>query len=305
MKSKLFCRSVIPSRWLAAMAVASVVAQPLMAQEKDQFRFAVGVGYRADADIDRGGGDFNETRFSVSGSRTFTLNDRLQLEPIVAYRFSAYDFSRPDPWDDIHTFRATLLARYAFDQTWSIFGGPSIGLSGESDADAEDAITFGGALGVSYRVRENLSIGAGFTASTEIEDDARIRPLVIVNWQINNAWSAESGYLDVAGAAGPGGEVRYRINESWSVAGGVLYHEKRFRLSDDARGRLREGVGEDSSFPIYGKVTWQVCANAALELVGGVSTSGELLIEDRNGHKITKTDYDAAPLMGVRAVLSF
>src|SRR6185503_2748585 len=133
----------------------------------------------------------------------------LSIEPIVAYRFSAYDFSRPEPWDDIHTFRATVLAHYAIDERWTVFGGPSIAVSGESDADVSDAVTFGGALGATYRFSESLVLGVGFTASTEIEDDARLRPLVIVNWQINDRWSLESGYTEVAGSGGPGGEIHY------------------------------------------------------------------------------------------------
>jgi hypothetical protein len=275
----------------------------LHAQNGEPFRVTAGIGYRADADIDDNGGDFNETRFSVSGSRGFNPNEKLRIEPSVAYRFSTYDFSRPEPWDNIHTFRATVLARYLIDDKWAVLGGPSIGLSGESDAGAGDALTFGGALGASYRVSETLVVGAGFTVSTEIEDDARIRPLVILNWQINDRWSAESGYLDVAGGGGPGGEIRYQINEEWSVAGGVQYQEKRFRLSDDAR--VPEGVGEDSSLPIYAKVTWQVCPKAAIEVLGGVAVGGELRLENRDGDKISERDYDPAPLVGLRAILTF
>lgn len=178
-----------------------------------------------------------------------------------------------------------------------------MGVAGESGADFGDAITFGGALGASYRFRPDMTVGAGFTASTEIEDSARIRPLVIAHWQINEQWSFESGYTEVAGGGGPGGEIRYKISEVWSVAAGLQYHEKRFRLSDDAR--VRDGVGEDSSWPIFAKLTWQVCPNGALELVGGVAVAGELRLENRDGKTIRREDYDPAPLVGLRALLTF
>jgi hypothetical protein len=302
MKHDMLRHFVIFTRRLAALALGFAGVLSLVAREDEPFRVTAGVGYRAEADID-GGGDFNETRLSLTGARAFNVNEKVRVEPIVTYRFSAYDFSGTDPWDDIHTFRATVLARYAIDETWSVFGGPSIGLAGESDADAGDAVTFGGALGVSYRVRENLAVGVGFTVSSEIEDDTRVRPLVLVNWQINERWSVESGYTDVAGGGGPGGEIRYKINDGWMVAGGMQYHEKRFRLSDDAR--VPEGVGEDSSLPIYAKVTWQVCPHAALELIGGVSVGGELRRENRNGKTISESDYDPAPLVGLRALFTF
>lgn len=290
--------------WLSIITVCmgTAATAPMRAAD-DPYRIAIGGGYRAEADIDNNGGDFDELRFSVSASRTYQANERLTVEPMLAYRFSAYDFSGREPWDDIHAGRGTVLFRYGFDERWSIFGGPSLGVSGESGADFGDAVTFGGAVGASYKLSENLAVGAGFTASTEIEDDARIRPLVILNWQIDDRWSVESGYTEVAGGGGPGGELRYKINQAWTVAGGVQYQEKRFRLSDDAS--VRDGVGEDSAWPIYGKLTWQVCPNGALELVGGVSAGGELRLENKDGHKITEVDYDPAPLIGLRAILTF
>jgi hypothetical protein len=301
-RNMLYCQVTLP-RSIVALAAGAAGFLPLLAQDGEPFRASVGVGYRADADIDKRGGDFNETRFSVTAARGFNPNEKIRIEPILTYRFSAYDFSRPDPWDDIHSIRATVLARYVIDEKWAVFGGPSVAFTGESGADVSDAITFGGALGASYRFSERLTIGAGFTISSEIEDDARIRPLVILNWQINDQWSFESGYMEVAGAGGPGGEIRYKINEAFTVGAGLQYQEKRFRLSDDAR--VSEGVGEDSSWPIYAKVTWQVCPRAAIELVGGIPVAGELRLENRNGHKISEADYDPAPLVGLRALFSF
>ena len=68
---------------------------------------------------------------------------------------------------------------------------------------------------------------------------------------------------------------------------------------------MRDGVGEDTSWPIYGKVTWQICPHAALELLGGISVAGELRLENSDGHKITEVDYDPAPLVGLRALFTF
>ncbi len=276
---------------------------PLRGQTVGETRVAAGVGYRADADIDGKNGDFNETRFSLVGSTALQVNDRTRLDPILSYRFSAYDFSGRGAWDDVHQVRATLLGHYAWDEAWTLLAGPSIGVAAESGADWADALLFGGAAGVSYKLDDTFTIGAGFTITTEIEDSATIRPLVILNWEINPRWTVEGGYLEVAGAGGPGGEVSYFIDDQWTAAAGIQFQEKRFRLSDD--GRNRDGVGEDSSFPVYAKVTWQPCANAAFELVGGIAIAGELQVENRRGHKIFEEDYDAAPLVGLRAILTF
>ena len=307
MKHDLFRRSFAFTQSLAALTLGATAALPLVATAQDgnadPYKIGLAIGYRADADIDDHGGDFSELRFAVTGTRMFRINERVKLEPIAAYRFSHYDFSMPDPWDDIHTMRGSVLVHYGINDQWSVFGGPSLAFSGEACADVGDAMTFGGALGVMYRWTERLVVGGGFTISSEIEDDTRAWPLVVLNWQITDQWSLESGYTEVAGCGGPGGEFRYRINDKWSVAGGAQYNEKRFRLSDDAP--VREGVGEDSSYPIYAKVTWQVCPNGALELLGGIPVGGEVRLEDRNGHKISEQDYDPAPLVGFRAILNF
>ena len=112
----------------------------------------------------------------------------------------------------------------------------------------------------------------------------------------------------------PKGEVKFDYDSeldgihghqlSMILAGGAQYQESRFRLSEDD-GPARDGVGEDTFVPVYVKVTWQACKNAAFELLGGVSAGGELRLEDRKGHKISDEDYDPAALFGVRAVLTF
>ncbi len=284
---------------------ALIPALPLAAaQSGEEFRVSVGAGHRFDADIDHHRGDFNETRFGATVTRPFILDERWRIDPVVGYRFSAYDFSKGEPWDDVHQLRATVMMRHMVNAKWAVFGGPTVGLALESGADAGDALTFGGAIGVMYQASERLTIGGGVGVTTEIEDNATVRPVLILNWRISDHWSAESGYFDVAGGGGPGAEIRYQINEQWSVGGGMQYQENRFRLAED-KGPSRDGVGEDTFTPVYAKVTWQASKHAAFELLGGVSLGGELRLENRHGHKLSDDDYDPAPLVGVRALLTF
>lgn len=286
------------------LGAALVSVLPLAAQNGEELRVAAGFGYRTDADIDHGGGDFNETRFGLTAERPFNLNDRWRLSPIVGYRFSAYDFSRTEPWDDVHQLRATVTLRHALNEQWAVFAGPTVGFAGESGADTGDAFTYGGVVGATYQVNKQLAIGGGVGFTTELEDNITVRPVVIVYWQFHERWTLESGYFDAAGSGGPGAEIRYRINDRWSVSGGGQYQENRFRLEAD-RGPARDGVGEDSLVPVYAKVTWQMNQHAAVELLGGVSLAGELRVENRQGHTLSKEDYDPAALFGLRAVLTF
>jgi len=295
--------SIRSSASALVLGAALVSVLPLAAQEDGAFHVSTGFGYRTDADIDHDGGDFNETRFGVTANRPFNYDERWRLDPIVAYRFSSYDFSGPELWDEVHQFRATLMLRHVINEKWAVFGGPTVALAMESSADAGEALTFGGTLGVTYHVHERLTIGGGLGVITELEDNPTFRPVVLLNWRIHDQWTLESGYFEAAGSGGPGVEIRYQINEHWNVGAGAQYQENRFRLSED--GPVRDGVGEDSFVPVYGKVTWRINKQAALELLGGVSLGGELRVENRKGHTVSKDDYDPAALLGLRALLSF
>ncbi len=50
---------------------------------------------------------------------------------------------------------------------------------------------------------------------------------------------------------------------------GAQLQTKRFRMSDDSGAPVRDGVGEDTSVPVYGKLTWHASKHASVELVAG------------------------------------
>src|SRR5687767_8405304 len=108
-------------------------------------RVIPGFGYRAKADIDRGG-EFGETALSVRGGPAFSFGEDLKLNTIGTYRFSHYDWSDfgTDPWEDIHTFRLTSVVAYTMNDQWTFYGGPTAGFSGEQGADFSHSFTLGG-----------------------------------------------------------------------------------------------------------------------------------------------------------------
>ena len=305
---------------MAALLVGASLASalPLVAQDlgsyegiqqnpgvESKFRVGAGFGYRTDADIDDHNGDFNELRFSVTGLGSIKIDDKWTVNPIVSYRYSDYDFSKANLWDDIHTVRATPLVQYQLDEKWTLFGGPSVGFSAESDADISTSFTYGLIAGVRYKINPTLSVGGGFGVFTQIEDDPSILPLLLVNWQISDALGLQAGFSEVAGAGGLGVEMDYKLNDRWSVGGGLQYQKKRFRLSNENNAPVKDGVGQDTSVPLYAKVAWQASKDFSLEFVGGFSLGGNLRVEDDDGHKIDEQDYDPSALLGVRALFTF
>jgi hypothetical protein len=45
---------------------------------------------------------------------------------------------------------------------------------------------------------------------------------------------------------------------------------------------------------------WHITRNVSLNLLGGVAVAGEIRLEDRNGNRPSRDDYDPAPYVGVR-----
>jgi hypothetical protein len=109
--------------------------------------------------------------------------------------------------------------------------------------------------------------------------------------------------LFVAGGAAAAGEVAYRVAEPADLGLDLLYNQRRFRLDDSDP--APQGVGEDNNLPLHLRLGWDITPQIALHLFGSVALGGEVRLEDRNGHRINKQDYDPAPYVGLRFVGGF
>ena len=263
-----------------------------------------GVGYRAESDIDDGGSSSMAT-FRVAGALAMTVNEKISFTFLGSYTFNKYDFKDvlADPWEDIHTVRLTPLLHYSFNPKWSVFGGPAVGFSGEDGTEISDSGTAGGILGFGYRANDRLSLGLAVGVFSQIEDDAKILPVPIVDWRFADDWSLHVGFQEVAANGGLGAEIAYNLNEKWKLGAGIQFQQRRFRLDDS--GAAPGGVARDRSGSVYLKAKWDLTGNCAVEGLVGIAAGGEYRIEDEHGHKLGDTDYDPAALVGVRGIFTF
>lgn len=293
--------------------VCSVIAQeadPGEAGRKIRFRIDTGGSHQFETDID-GAGEFDVTRAKIGFGVTIPIGERLTMDNYLSYEVSDYDFSTPtalagifDPWSTIHTVRYRGNFQWTVDDQWSVFGGPIVGVSGEDGADFDEAITGGGMVGVNYRNGESFSIGVGVLMISQIEDDdAAVFPVITVNWRIDDAWTLRSGPLDLGSSGGVGLELAWAFAEKWELAMGAQYQTRRFRLKDV--GVPPNGVGEETSVPIYTRLTWRFAPNATAYVFGGVVAGGELRLETSSGAKISEVDYDPAGIVGLKLNVGF
>ncbi|HKJ15671.1 MAG TPA: hypothetical protein VJ988_12535 [Desulfobulbales bacterium] len=260
-----------------------------------------GYVYQFDTDLDNSNGSFTADRFFVQPGIRYAPDHTRSFSLAFGYGYDGYDFTGENsfgalqPWDDIHTFRLSTPIRFTKGQNWSFFIVPTLRVTGESGADLNDSLTGGGFAGFAYRLSERLTIGPGIGIISQIEDDASIFPVLIINWKITDTLSLETG-RGLGATLGPGISLNWRMTNQWHLALGGRYEKLRFRLDDKAE--APDGIGQDKSFPVFGGITYNFNSSARVSLIGGFETAGELQLEDRNGNVLEQQDYESAKFLG-------
>lgn len=256
-----------------------------------------------DTDLEEGG-SYRATRFNLQAGQGYAWNRRSSVSLALSYSYDGYSFSSGNadgmaafkPWDDIHSMDLSLPIRWGIDNDWSTFLIPSVRSSGESGASFSETITGGVLAGFAYRFGDRLTVGPGLGVISQLEENATVFPILIINWRITDKLSLETG-RGLAATLGPGLTLNYRANDRWSFLFGGRYEKLRFRL--DEKGRVANGIGEDSSFPLFAGATYSFSPKSSISLVGGVELEGELRQEDEEGNRIVKETYDPAGFLGL------
>jgi hypothetical protein len=267
-----------------------------------------GYVYQFDTDLDNSNGSFTADRFFVQPGIRYAPDHTRSFSLAFGYGYDGYDFTGENsfgalqPWDDIHTFRLSTPIRFTKGQNWSFFIVPTLRVTGESGADLNDSLTGGGFAGFAYRLSERLTIGPGIGIISQIEDDASIFPVLIINWKITEALSLETG-RGLGATLGPGISLNWRMTEQWHFSLGGRYENLRFRL--DEKAEIPNGIGQDTSIPVFGGVTYNLNSSTRISLIGGFEMAGELQLEDHEGNVLEQQDYENAPFLGFSFYWSF
>jgi hypothetical protein len=83
----------------------------------------------------------------------------------------------------------------------------------------------------------------------------------------------------------------------------VVYNQRRFRL--DGSGVAPDGGGADTSIPLRVRVGWNINQYISLQFLGGVVLGGHLELDNSNGNRLNRQDYNPAPYIGVRLLGGF
>jgi hypothetical protein len=132
----------------------TVSAQSKNAQSQEvpvYFSFSYAPIYQFETDL-KGGGKFDVSRHFFRFDVLRPVNRQLHIGLGLSYEYENWDFSGvanvagATPWSKIHRPGISLPIIYTLSEDWQLGFTPAIEFSGESGAEPDKALTYGGAL---------------------------------------------------------------------------------------------------------------------------------------------------------------
>jgi hypothetical protein len=274
--------------------------------DKARFTASVSSAHQFKSDID-GGGDVSVTHYGVGVGGVIPLTDKFGLRTSLSYDREEYNFSDSnafditDPWRQVDRIGLSVRLRYALTHKWNIDAGPVVQYAGETGAQFDDSLMYGGIVAAVYRANPEFSIGFGAGVFSRFHE-TMIFPSLIVSWKITDRLRLGNG--SAIGLIGPAAlELSYKLADNWEAAIGGGYRSSRFRL--DQNGPAHGGIGENRSWPIYARITGKLGSVIHIDLYGGADFRGEMKLQDASGNDIRSLDYNTAPILGLNIRASF
>jgi hypothetical protein len=301
---------------LAPTALAQVdVPVPDTQEKPGRTRVWAGYEHMFNTDINNGG-QIQRDSMLLGISHDFEISEDTSLITNVTYQLDSYDWSKgaknggknnpPSAgfrWSEIHTPQLVALLDVKVSDHWSIIGAGLVRMSAETGANLDDAVTYGGGIGFNW-VAEDKTLSLGLLAAviTQIEDDATFAVLPLVKWKISDSWRFDL-WTRHMGAIGYGPEVVWAPSETTELALGAAYQQRRFRL--DTHKTVPNGVGKETTAPVYARFGIKPTEGLLIDLYGGVNVAGRIRTARKGGGKLRNADYDPTPMVGANLKYQF
>lgn len=274
--------------------------------DANPWSFSAAFSWQDDEPVTRGG-QLGIQRFNTRIGYRTQLDENTTLDLGLGYRFDGYDFTNDtvfdDTWGDVHSLALTARFQWTVADDWTVFAGPIFEYSGESGAAFSDSITGGGYIGATYQAGNDLLVGLGFGAISELEDDLRFIPIIVIDWDFLPDWRLSSR-TSAATTGDTAIEVIWDVTPEWDVAAGVsLFGKRRFRLDDE--GAVPDGIGEEETRALTLRGTYTVSDSVDLTVFGGLKFESDIELEDNSGERVDKEDHDEALFLGASLSIRF
>jgi len=256
--------------------------------------------FQADSDLDSGG-ELGIDRLGIEFGLIHGLEGGNSIGGSLNYTQIDYSFSDVpalggfNPWGQIDQWQLGLQYRHTIDRESSLFVMPSVTSSGESDVSLGDSIEFGAIIGYTKQFSPTLTLGFGGGAFFGLEDTSGF-PVIFVYWEIADEWRLSNPFRP--GPSGPAGlELVYTGFADWEIGLGGGYRTNRFALDDV--GPAPDGFGQNEGAAMFVRASREFATGGSLDLYVGTVVGGELELEDSDGRRLARTDYDPSLLFAI------
>ncbi|MCH2133972.1 MAG: DUF6268 family outer membrane beta-barrel protein [Phycisphaerales bacterium] len=264
--------------------------------------FAAGFTWQFETDMNEPG-KLSHGRFHTDGNVRLGVVENLDVVLGWRYQYDHWNFSDTAQWwTDINTVQIDAGIRWRLDDHWMIFGGGQALWSVEEGGAWGDGIIGGGAAGFSYAFSRDLIIGGGVGVRSQLEDDALIYPIVVLDWQITDRLSLDTR-LTTGWANQSGAELVYELTEDLDIALSVVFDYERFRLDDS--GPVAGGVGTTETLPLALTLTWEPIPEASISVYAGATVYGRIKVTNSASQDVYASTYDPAAIIGVQGAIRF
>ena len=285
-------------RWPVLTALLFATGSPAASESPWVWTVDAATVHQGNVDFEQEDGAFSFDRWYLSAGVDYLWDRRTSLGFAMGGGRSNYDFDLPsgtEPWDEIEDLRFSLAARFPINDRATALIRPSYRINREQGASTGASGTYGLLAGVSWRLNDRLTIGPGLAVIEQLEESANVFPIVLIDWQINERWSLSTG-RGVAASEGPGLTLARTLNDDWSLKLSARYEDIDFRLNDS--GAAPGGVGRDRAVPLFLAADWNPNPGLSLSLFAGAEFAGALILDDADGRRVSRADYETAYLLG-------
>jgi hypothetical protein len=182
-----------------------------------------------------------------------------------------------------------LLVPVRDDLSLFFFG--SVDFRGAIDAEVEDALTYGGALGVRAQLSPDLTVLVGFGGRTRLEARPLLLPYLGFDWKVSDRVRLELGATGLKASFEPVTGV--------SLFASFGVEQREYRLAQHGDDALVPGmVVRDLRVPFRVGAGWQVIPGLRLEADCGVIVYQRYVFDDHLGRIITAATTNPAGFVG-------
>ncbi len=253
------------------------------------------------------GGSYSVDRVGLELKVKTKIGQDWRVEGNLRYLLNDYDFNAVvglggDPWSDIHTLQMDVRFEWWTTNDIVVMFGPFVMWSRESGASWDRALTGGVFAGVMYVSSAQLAWGAGIGVSSQLEDSVLVYPILFLDWK----FSSDMKLTSVAGPVGlafTGIEWVWEFADHFEFGVGARYEFRRFRLDDS--GFAPGGVGEETSIPFWGRLSYRFNDNFSVDVYAGVVAGGTFQVDDANGNRLGDDDSRLAPTLAIAFRVNF